>query len=453
MSTTRSDRPNVIVFFTDQQRWDTTGVHGNPMRLTPNFDRLALEGTHAFNAFTCQPVCLPARACLQTGRYATQVDCEDNSRALPTDARTLAHHFGDAGYATGYIGKWHLANSPGEAVPPAHRGGYREWLASNVLEFTSDAYDCAMYNEAGRRVKLPGYRVDAQADAAIRFVDRHQADPFFLFCSFLEPHFQNSRDDYPAPTGYEDLFNDPWTPADLRALGGTSARHLPGYYGMVKRLDEALGRLLDALKSLGLDRNTIVCFTTDHGCHFKTRNKEYKRSCHDASIRIPLALSGPGFISGGRLQEMVSLIDVPPTLLDACGLPVPPDMMGRSLLPLTRGDRQGWPEDVFVQISEDGVGRAVRTRRWKYSIRAAPGAAHGNRDADRYVEDCLYDLQADPHELNNIVGKASHAEVASVMRERLLRHMRRAGEAEPEIDLAPPTPAGQATLRPEEIRA
>ncbi len=453
MSTPRTDRPNVIVFFTDQQRWDTTGVHGNPMRLTPNFDRLALEGTHAFNAFTCQPVCLPARACLQTGRYATQVGCVDNTSPLPTDARTLAHHFSDAGYATGYIGKWHLAGMSVAAVPPPERGGYSEWLASNVLEFTSDAYDCVMHDEAGRSVKLPGYRVDAQTDAAIRFVDRHQADPFFLFCSFLEPHFQNSRDDYPAPTGYEDLYNDPWFPADLRALGGTSARHLPGYYGMVKRLDEALGRVLDALKSLGLDRNTVVCFTTDHGCHFKTRNSEYKRSCHDASIRIPLALTGPGFTSGGRLQEMVSLIDVPPTLLDACGLTVPSDMMGRSLLPLTRGQREGWPEDVFVQISEDGVGRAVRTRRWKYSIRAVPGAAHGNRDADRYAEDCLYDLLADPHELNNIIGKDSHVEVASVMRERLLRHMRRAGETEPKIDLAPSKPAGQATLRPEEIQS
>ena len=106
-----------------------------------------------------------------------------------------------------------------------------------------------------------------------------------------------------------------------------------------------------------------------------------------------------------------------------------------------------------MQISEDGVSRATRTRRWKYAMRAAPGAARGNRDADRYAEECLYDLLADPHELNNLIGKVSHAEVAAVMRERLLRHMRRAGESEPRIDLAPPTPAGQATLQPEEIQA
>ena len=113
-------------------------------------------------------------------------------------------------------------------------------------------------------------------------------------------------------------------PPDLAALGGSAHQHLGGYYGMVKRLDEALGRLLDALKSLDLLDNTIVLFTSDHGCHFKTRNAEYKRSCHESSIRVPTALSGPGFEGGGQVRQLVSLVDLPPTLLDAAGLPVPP---------------------------------------------------------------------------------------------------------------------------------
>ena len=128
--------PNVIVFFTDQQRWDSTGLHGNPLDLTPNLDRVARQGTHVANSFTCQPVCGPARSAMQTGLYPTTTGCFTNGRALPQSARTLAHEFGDAGYSTGYIGKWHLADS--EPVPEPQRGGYRHWLASNTLEFTSE---------------------------------------------------------------------------------------------------------------------------------------------------------------------------------------------------------------------------------------------------------------------------------------------------------------------------
>src|SRR5450759_1644084 len=129
MSHHATKQPNVIVFFTDQQRWDTTGVHGNPLELTPNFDRMATEGTHARYAFTCQAVCGPARASLQTGMYATQTGCFRNGIALPSSAQTLAYYFNAAGYHTGYIGKWHLADT--DPVPEQLRGGYQYWLASN----------------------------------------------------------------------------------------------------------------------------------------------------------------------------------------------------------------------------------------------------------------------------------------------------------------------------------
>ena len=397
--------PNVIVFFTDQQRWDTTGVHGNPLDLTPNFDRMARQGTHLANMFTCQPVCAPARASLQTGMYATNAGVWRNGIALPEERRTLARCFRDAGYATGYIGKWHLGDgSDVGPVPENQRGGYQYWLASNAIEFTSEAYQTVVYDNDNKPVKLPGYRVDALTDAAIRYIDAYQHNPFFLFLSFLEPHFQNRSDDYPAPDGYEERYRGRWMPPDLAALGGSAQQHIAGYCGMVKRLDEALGRLLDALRSLGLLDNTIVLFTSDHGNHFKTRNGEYKRSCHESSIRIPAAVSGPGFVGGGQVQQLVSLVDVPPTLLAASGLPVPAQMEGRSIMPLLRRQPVDWPHEVFVQISEAQVGRAIRTRRWKYSV-VAPGK-DGNKDAgsDRYVEDCLYDLQADPYELVNLAG-------------------------------------------------
>lgn len=446
-----SIRPNVIVFFTDQQRWDTVGVHGNPLGLTPHFDRMAQRGTHLYHAFTCQPVCGPARSCLQTGLYATQTGVWRNGLSLPEGLPTLADHFNAAGYHTAYIGKWHLAD--GDPVPVHQQGRYQFWLGANVLEHTSTPYRTVMYDRDGHEVRLPGYRVDALTDAAIRYIDDHQNSPFYLFISYLEPHFQNHLDDFVPPDGYRELYTGKWIPPDLAALGGSTHQHIAGYYGMVKRLDEALGRLLDALKSLGLDQNTIVLFTSDHGCHFKTRNAEYKRSCHESSVRIPAALCGPGFEGGGQVRELVSLVDLPPTLLDAAGLPIPPQMPGRSILPLLRGDKTGWPEEVFIQISESQVGRAVRTRRWKYSVVAPERNGWQDSAADRYMEEFLYDLEADPYELTNLIGLESHRQVADVLRERLIRRMVAAGEAAPVIEPAPPRPKGQRHVFPEELYA
>jgi arylsulfatase A-like enzyme len=446
------NRPNVILFFTDQQRWDTSSLYGNPMDLTPNFDAMAQNGTHCYNAFTNQPVCLPARCMLQTGKYASRLNVFRNGDyGLPENEKTLGHYFRDAGYTTGYIGKWHMGHESPGPVPPERRTGYDYFLGANVLEFTSDAYDTYMYDGDGAKVFLPGYRVDAETDAAIRYVTDHRDDSFFLMISYLEPHFQNSRDDYPAPEGYEERYQDPWTPPDLRALGGTSARHLPGYYGMVKRLDEALGRLRDALRSMGLLENTIIAYTADHGCHFKTRNSEYKRSCHDGSLRIPLALSGPGFDGGGRVREMTSLVDLPPTLLDACGIGVPDAMDGRSMLELTRGRPSNWPEEIFSEICDGPwLSRAVRTHRWKYSVRATTPVEENAGHPKEYAEDCLYDLVADPWELNNLAGFESHEGVRGVMRDRLLRRLAEAGDAEVRIVPAETRPGGQKTLSKEE---
>ncbi|RME65664.1 MAG: DUF229 domain-containing protein, partial [Caldilineae bacterium] len=383
-------------------------------------------------------------SCMQTGMYATNTGCFRNGIPLPQHLTTLAKEFKAGGYDTGYIGKWHLAGRGHVGpVPPEERGGYDYWLASNLLEFTSDAYDMVMYDNEGQAVKLPGYRVDAQTDAVIRYIDAHQDNPFFLFVSYIEPHHQNHLDDYPPPVGYRERYAGAWTPPDLAALGGSTQQHLAGYYGMVKRLDEALGRMLDALRSLDMLENTIVLFTTDHGNHFKTRNGEYKRSCHEASVRLPAALIGPGFNGGGRVQELVSLVDLPPTLLDAAGLPIPEQMEGRSVLPLVNRTAKDWPEEVFIQISESQVGRAVRTKRWKYGVTAPEKHGGNDPDSDVYVEEYLYDLQADPYELTNLIGLESHRETCDVLRERLIRRMVEAGEEEPTIYPAPSRPSGQ----------
>ena len=439
--TPRDGRPNVIVFFTDQQRWDTAGVHGNPLGLTPNFDRSAREGTWVRRSFTVQPVCGPARACMQTGRYATQIGCHRNGLPLPEDARTLAHRFREQGYRTGYVGKWHLAAQ--EPVPEGQRGGYQAWLGANKLEFTSDVYHTVVFDENEDPVRLPGYRVDALTDAAVRFVDRHQDEPFFLFLSHLEPHHQNHVDGYPPPDGYREPYEGRWTPPDLAALGGSTQQQLGGYFGMVKRLDEAYGRLLDALTSLGLRQNTVVLFTSDHGNHFKTRNAEYKRSGHEASLRVPTVLTGGPFDGGGALPQLVDLLDLSATLLDVAGIEPDEDAPGRSILPLVHRDHGDWRDEVFFQVSESEVGRGLRTPRWKYGVTAPDADPWSDAGAARYVESYLYDLDHDPHELANLAGHVSHAEVARRLRERLAVRMREAGEGDAVIEPAPAQPRYQ----------
>ena len=146
-------------------------------------------------------------------------------------------------------------------------------------------------------------------------------------------------------------------------------------------------------------------------------------------------------------------MDLAPTLLDAAGLPVPDEMQGRSVLPLLEGRGAGWPEEVFVQVSESQLGRAVRTRRWKYGV-VAPGAdGRAEPASDRYAERYLYDLRSDPYELNNLAGLDSHEEVSRVMGERLVRRMVEIGEQEPTIERAPERSGGQLRISSDEARA
>lgn len=447
-------KPNILVFFTDQQRWDTLGINGNRAGLTPNLDRFARQGTFFKQAVTPQPVCGPARSCLQTGQYATTTGVWKNGLGLKAESPKLAELFNDAGYRTAYFGKWHLSESgnPGP-VPEMDRAGYQDWLAANCVELTSGPYSARLWDRNDQEVQLPGYRVDAQTDAMIRYLGeradepRANRQPFLLFHSFLEPHHQNTDDSYPGPYGHEELFRDIPLPADLQALGGSAAGHWAGYCSMIKRLDEALGRTMDALESTGLAQNTIVVFISDHGCHFKTRNREYKRSAHESSVRVPFAIWGPQWNGGGERHEAVSLLDLMPSLLESAGIQIPDAVEGRSLLPLTRNAAEDWPEDAFIQIGDGNMapGRAIRTKRWKYAVTASDEYINCGH-APVYQESHLYDLRSDPHELMNLVDAASHVEVRASLQAQLVRRMKSIGEASAVIETLPTRSAGQRTV-------
>ena len=445
---------NIIFYFTDQQRWDTCGCFGQPLDITPNLDALAREGVKFDNAFSPQPVCGPCRALFQTGKYPTETGCFRNNIMLPAGVKTLGQYIEEAGYETAYIGKWHLA-SDGElekppaidhtvtAIPRELRGGYTGfWRAADVLEFTSHGYDGFVFDENDKRVDFKGYRADCINDMALEFLDGYTGEkPFFMTVSQIEPHHQNDRRHYEGPEGSKERFKDFVLPEDLKALGGNAAEEYPDYLGQCASLDENLGRLVAKLKEKGLYENTVIIFASDHGSHFLTRNRDehlngyddYKRSCHDACLHVPLVIAGGPYRGGRTVEELVSTASLPKTILALAGVDVGGAMIGENLLDVVEKKADNRPNEIFAQISESRVGRCIRTARYTYSV-YAPGVNGGEAAAsDRYADDFLYDMEQDPHQLNNVVTDPAYAQVKAELRERLLDWIWQAEGARPVI--------------------
>ena len=445
---------NIIFYFTDQQRWDTCGCFGQTPDITPNLDALAREGVKFDNAFSPQPVCGPCRALFQTGKYPTESGCFRNNIMLPAGVKTLGRYIEEAGYETAYIGKWHLA-SDGElekppaidhtvtAIPRELRGGYTGfWRAADVLEFTSHGYDGFVFDENDQRVDFKGYRADCINDMALEFLDGYTGEkPFFMTISQIEPHHQNDRRHYEGPDGSKERFKDFVLPEDLKALGGNAAEEYPDYLGQCASLDENLGRLVAKLKEKGLYENTVILFASDHGSHFLTRNRDehlngyddYKRSCHDACLHVPLVIAGGPYRGGRTVEELVSTASLPKTILALAGVDVGGAMIGENLLDVVEKKSDNRPNEIFAQISESRVGRCIRTARYTYSV-YAPGVNGGEAAAsDRYADDFLYDMEQDPHQLNNVVTDPAYAQVKAELRARLLDWIWQAEGARPVI--------------------
>ena len=449
-------RPNILFFFSDQQRWDTLGCYGQPLDITPNLDKLSRRGVRFENAFTCQPVCGPARACLQTGRVATQLGCYRNNIALPQGEKTLADYFNAEGYQTAYVGKWHLASNGGKSstdigepfnyskspVPPDKRGGYEWWRAADVLEDTSHGFGGYVFDENGKKYDFSKYRADAITDYALEYLrGRDSERPFFLFLSQIEPHHQNNHGHYEGPEGSKQRFKDFVAPQDLVRVendwGADWQEEYPDYLGCCNSLDENLGRLIEELERQNILDDTIIVYTSDHGSHFNTRCYEYKRSCHEGSIHIPLIIAGGPFSGGKVIDELISLLDLPPTLLNMADCAAPNEMVGKAIQPLLSGDTADWPSDVFIQISESQVGRAIRTKKYKYSVKAPDKNPWQDADSDVYYEEYLYDLEHDIYEEHNLVSAAEYEGQRQSLRELLKRRMGEAGEKVPEIRPCP----------------
>lgn len=445
---------NIVFYFTDQQRADTCGCFGQPLPITPNLDKLAAEGVKFDHAFSPQPVCGPCRALFQTGKYPTETGCFRNNIMLPRNVKTLANYIEEAGYETAYIGKWHLA-SDGEleqaptidhtitAIPQEYRGGYTGyWRTADVLEFTSHGYDGYVFDENNNRVDFKGYRVDCITDLALNyFKERNKEKPFFMTISHIEPHHQNDRKHYEGPHGSKEKYKDYVLPSDLAALEGDYREEYPDYLGACASLDENLGRLVQTLKDEGLYENTVIIFASDHGSHFKTRNRDehlngyddYKRSCHDACLRVPLVIAGGPFKGGIAVEELVSTESLPKTILALAGVDVGDQMIGENLLDVAEGKTDNRPDEIYAQISESRVGRVIRTQEYKYAV-YAPGVYGGAAaGADHYADDFLYDLKADPDELHNLIHEEPYRNVKLELREKLQKWIEKAEGSRPQI--------------------
>ena len=412
-------KDNIIFYFSDQQRFDTVNSE-----IMHNLMALADEGTFFENCYTCQPVCGPARASLQTGVYPTECGCHINGTPLRDDTKSLADYFNENGYDTAYIGKLHLASGKngGEnikcektAIPENRLWGYKYFRGADVLEFTSHGYNGYVFDEKGNKIDFEGYRADKINDFAIEYIENHNNDkPFFLFVSQLEPHHQNDHNRFEGPKEKIEKYKDYPIPQDLVHHKGNYNEQYPDYLAAIESLDDNLGRLIETLKDKGIYDNTTIIYTSDHGCHFKTRNAEYKRSCHDASIHIPLVIKGNGFEKGKIENKMVSLIDLPPTMLMSGKIDIPEKYQGTAI--------QTKPETycAFVQISESQCGRAIRTKDYTYSVSCAKLlSSHSNI----YFEDYLYDNTKDKAQKKNLIKSKEYDEIKESLKTLLLNQI------------------------------
>lgn len=428
-----ASRPNFLFLITDDQRWDALGVvqqeQGERARFpwfeTPNLDRLAREGVRFRNAFATDSLCAPSRASLLTGRHPHAAGVTDNFTPFPLATPTYASLLREAGYATGYIGKWHMGNQ-------AERPGFDE--TASYIGF--GRYFGAEFLVNGRPQVAPQWIDDAATDYAIEFLKRHRDGPFALVVGFKAPHdpqtpagrhqhlFEGAEAraavNENVPTPYRNLFR-------LPAKVGTSEKLL-NYFRCLVGVDENVGRLLDTLDELKLSENTVVIFMSDNGYYLGERHLLDKRTAYEESIRIPLLIRAPSLGGNGRVEDHVVLnIDLAPTILDLAGVPVPGAVQGVSLRPfLENRSPATWRDGFFYRYYYDAT--------YPY---AAGVAAVRTTDAKliRYPgrEDWteVFDLRADPYELRNLANDPHAAE----LRRRLESEFVRLGE-EVGIDFA-----------------
>ena len=407
-------KPNVIWIFGDQHRAQAQGHMGDPNVYTPNIDRLTEEGVTFTNAVAGCPWCAPFRASLLTSRYIHNTVRQTPQRMDPS-LPMITQPFHEAGYDTAYFGKWHL-DGPGEGaeaqriIPKERRGGFKTWLG---YENNNNQYFTYVHGHKGEEEvpseKLDGYETDALTEHLLQYVDKKnkEDDPFFAVLSVQPPHVpytappENSGDKNPG-----NIQLRPNVP-DIPHITERARRNLTGYYSMIENLDDNIGRVLELLHETGQIENTHILFFSDHGDMHGSHGRWQKSMPWEESIRIPFIIAGmkPHTNHTGmfRAKAVVNHVDIAPTTLGLCGIPVPDWMNGHDYS-YYRNPKEVWncpredePKSAYLQqvVRKKHAGGFDRTWRgivtpdgWKYVI----------------TENCpvmMHDLNEDPYELDN----------------------------------------------------
>lgn len=418
-ATAGTRRPNVVFLLADQWRAQATGYAGDPNVQTPHLDRLAGQSVDLTGAVSGCPVCCPYRGSLMTGRYPLTHGVFLNDVSLSHDAVSLAETFTGAGYASGYIGKWHLdGHGRSSFIPPERRQGFHFWRAA---ECTHDYNHSHYYGDEPEKRFWNGYDAFAQTEEAGRYIREHQEEPFLLILSLGPPHnpYETAPEQFKRCRP-EDLVLRPNVPEEARAA---ARRDLAGYYAHITALDACVGRIVQTVSECGLEDDTILVFTSDHGDMLGSHGQIRKQKPWDESIRVPFLLRYPAVLGrGGRkLALPVNTPDIMPTLLGLCGLEIPGTVEGEDRSKLLRGEEPDRDEAALVtcpspfgEWTRQHGGReyrGVRTTRYTY-VRSLDGPW------------LLYDNQQDPYQLDNLAGKPEHASLEAELEARLEEKLR-----------------------------
>jgi N-acetylglucosamine-6-sulfatase len=428
-------RPNIVFILVDDLRWDALGFMGHPFVKTPHVDRLAAEGCYFRNFFVTLPLCSPARSSFLTGQYAHTTGVINNrdhselSHKLVTFPRLLH----DAGYETAYVGKWHMGTDD------SPRPGFDRWVSFKG----QGVFENPPINFDGKSSKVEGYMTDILNGHAVDFIRKERSKPFALYLSHKAVHgpftpAERHKDlyadaKYTAPPNVKDTMEG--KPALMRPVepppnaknkkkaktpavtGQAHEKTMLQQMRCVGAIDDGVGLILKALEETKRLDDTMIVFTSDNGYFWGEHSLGDKRAAYEESIRIPFVVRYPKLVkAGSRIEQLALNIDVAPTFLELAGVAVPKQVQGKSLLPLFKGDASGWRTSFLAEyFMEQQFGRvptwqAVRTERWKYI---------------RYTElegmDELYDLQADPYEMKNLIGEQSARDAAAAMKKELDR--------------------------------
>ena len=416
-------RPNFLLIFTDQQRWDTIHADGNPVIITPQLDRLCAEGVRFTSAYTPSPVCVSARCSLIHGQYAHHTGCTYNGDAFCDDRPSMMDLLAEAGYRTHGVGKMHFVPDWGSMrgfqtrlrVDHLH-SDYRDWLASQGVDprIPAGGAPSEMYYVPQVGVLPEAYHQTTWVgDRSVAFIHEQarESRPWFTFSSISDPH-----PPFAPPVPWHTLYRGPRMPLPNVPADAESHwtymnrvqnrykyrdqgidRHLVRimkayYYATISLIDKQVGRMLAALEETGQLDNTLILFTSDHGEYLGDYDCFGKRGMHDACCRVPMVARFPQrFAAGGRCEHVTSLVDVMPTFLEAAGVDGYRSD-GVDLAEVARaGENDALAErTVYSQYRQAGYGiYGAMNRRWKYWYSAADD------------QEWLMDRQADPQEMTN----------------------------------------------------